>query len=87
MSEGDHLIEYAAQAPYIRLLIVRFFLANFWRKIIRSSNSSLSAIIGVLKNPSNPKVSNFNLVVLGHEDVLRLQVSVQDFPVMNVLYC
>lgn len=39
----------------------------------------------MLQYSSNSKVANLDLIVLSHEDVLSLEISVQNFPVMNVL--
>ena len=87
MSKSDHFVQNATKGPNIGLLIVRFLLANFWTQVVRSTNCGLGAIVGVLEHTGNPKISNFYLSVLGHEDVLCFKVSVQDFTIMNVLYC
>jgi len=41
----------------------------------------------VLQNPSNSEVTNLYLAILSHENVLRFQISMQNFPVMYVLNC
>ena len=85
MAESNHFVQDASKRPNIRLLVVRFLLADLWRQVIRSSDSCLSAIIGVLQNTSNTKVTNLDRPILVHEDVLSLQISVQNFPVVNML--
>lgn len=40
----------------------------------------------MLQNPGNTKVSNLNLISLGHEDVLGFQISMQNLAIMNMLY-
>jgi hypothetical protein len=39
----------------------------------------------MLEHSGDTKVSNFDVIGLGHENVLSLQVSVQDFPVVDML--
>ena len=87
MSQGQHFVQNAPQAPNVRLLVVWFFLANFRGKVIRSSDGSRCAVIGVLEHSSNTEVSDFDLVRLSHEDVLSFQVSVEDLAVVDVLNC
>ena len=76
MAQSHHFVEDTAQAPDITLLIVRLLLTYFGRQVVRRSDSCLRAIVGVLKDSGNTEVSDLNLVCLGHEDVLGLQVSV-----------
>lgn len=85
MMQSDHLIKDAAKRPNVWFLIVRLFLANFWRQVIRSSNCSFCTIVCVLKNSSNSKVSNLDFSILSHEYILSFQISVENFSVMNVL--
>jgi hypothetical protein len=85
VAKSNHFVQDASKRPNIRLLVVRLLLADLWRQVIRSSYSCLSAIIGVLQNTSNTKVTNLDRPILVHEDVLSLQISVQNFPVVNML--
>ena len=39
----------------------------------------------MLQNPRNSKISNFDLATLCHEDILSLQISVEDLPIVDVL--
>ena len=39
----------------------------------------------MLQNPRNSKISNFDLTTLCHEDILSLQISVEDLPIVDVL--
>lgn len=41
----------------------------------------------MLKHAGNSKVTDFNLAILRHENVLGFKVSVQDLSVVDVLYC
>ena len=85
MSESAHLVQDAAKRPNIRLLVVWLLLADLWRQVVRRTNGCLSAIIGVLEDPSDTEVSNLDLSTLRHEDVLCFQVSMEDLAVMYVL--
>jgi hypothetical protein len=87
VAQSDHFVENAAEGPDVRLLIVWLLLTDLRRQIVRSTDSSLCAIVSVLEYSSNTEVTNLDLAVLRHEDVLSFQVSVQDLPVMNVFDC
>lgn len=70
MPQSDHLVQDAAEGPNVGLLVIRLFLANFRRQVVRRPNGSLRAIVGVLKHARNSKVANLYLAILGHEYVL-----------------
>ena len=57
----DHLVEDAAQRPYVRLLVVRLLLADLRREVVRSTDGRLGAIVSVLKHACNTEISDFNL--------------------------
>jgi hypothetical protein len=67
-------------------LVVGLFLTDFRRQIVRGTNGSLGAVIGMLEDSSDTEISNLDLVSLSHEDVLGLQVTMQNLPIVNVLY-
>jgi len=60
MAQGHHLVEDAAEGPNIGLLIVGLLLADFWREIVRSSNSCLRTVVSVLEHTSDTEVANFD---------------------------
>ena len=45
----------------------------------------MRAIVSMLKNSRDTKVTNFDRSILVHKNVLSLQISVQNFPVMDML--
>ena len=47
----------------------------------------MCAVISVLQHPSDAEITDLDAPVGRHEDVLRLQVSVQNLPVVDVLDC
>jgi hypothetical protein len=85
--QSHHLIEDAAQAPDVTLLVIGFFLTDLWGEIVWGTDCSLGAVIRVLEYTSNTEVSYLNLVSLSHENILSFQITVQDLAIMNVLYC
>ena len=87
MTQSQHFVQYAAKRPDVGFLIVRLLLANFRRKVVGCTNSGLSAIISVLQNSCNAEITNLDLAALGHENVLRLEISVQNLSVVDVLDC
>ena len=84
MSQGQHFVQDATKRPYVRFLIIRLLLANFRRKVVRRANSSLSAIICVLQDSSNAEIAYLDLATLSHENILRLEISVQNLSVVDV---
>ena len=61
MPQCDHLVEDAAQRPYVRLLVVRLLLADLRREVVWSTDGRLGAIVSVLKHARNTEISDFNL--------------------------
>ena len=86
MPQCDHLVQDAPQRPNIRLLVIGLLLANLGREVIRGTDGCLCTIVSVLEDTGNSKVTNFYLSTLGHEYVLRLQVAVKNFAVVDVFY-
>jgi hypothetical protein len=85
MTKRHHLIEDTAKGPNIRLLVVGLLLANLWRQIVWSSDGRLGTVISVLENSCNTEITDFNGPILVHKDVLSLEISMQDLPIVNVL--
>jgi hypothetical protein len=59
-------------------------LANFWAQIIWSSNLRPRACHGARQDFSNTKVAHLQCTI-GQEEVARLQVSVQNVLIVNIL--
>ena len=62
-------------------------MADLGRKIIRCSDGRLGTVVGVLQDASNAKVTDLDLSTLCHENVLGLEVTMENFPVVYVLDC
>lgn len=84
--ESGDLIENAPKTPNIRFLIVRFLLANFRRKVVRSADGSIGAVVGVLQYSGDAEVSNLDVSLRREENVLRFQIAMQDLFVMDVIH-
>ena len=61
-------------------------MTYFRREIVRSSNSSISAIIGVLKNSGDSEVSDLDHALFGQENICSLDIAVNNLSVMDVLH-
>ena len=70
--QRHHLVQYAAKGPNVGFLVVGLFLAYLRTQVVWGTDGSLGAVVCVLQHPCNAKVSNLDLVVLGHEDILGL---------------
>ena len=46
----------------------------------------MSAIVGMLQNSGNTKITDLNGTILIHKDVLSFQISVQNFSIVDMLY-
>lgn len=87
------LIQYAAEAPHVRFVVVALLIANLGRKIIRSAHRSLRLLESGLQNLGHTKITELHLqtdlavggVQLVQEYVLALQISVQRLLVVHVL--
>lgn len=86
VAERAHLVEDAAEGPDVRLLVVGLLLADLRGQVVGRADGGLGAVVGVLEHSGDAEVADFDLSVLVHEDVLRLEVSVEDLAVVDVLY-
>jgi hypothetical protein len=67
----NHLKEQNPQSPDINLIVVVFFLDHLWRHILKGATHGSSG----LKNSSKSKITQFSRVVLGNENIFRLEIS------------
>lgn len=68
-------------------MVIGLLLADFRRQVVGSADCGLCAVVSMLQYAGNSKVTNLNLAILSHKNVLGLQVSVQNFAVVYVLNC
>lgn len=86
MSESTQLVQNAPQTPNIGFIRIRLILTNFRRQIIRSAHSGLRIFIGFLQNFGNPEIPDFDLPIRSQKNITSLEISVQNFQIMNILH-
>lgn len=67
------------------LVVVGFVGEELWTHVVRRPDEGAGHVVLVLQHSCNAKVANFDDVGLGQEDVLRLQVAVENVPLVQVL--
>lgn len=87
MAQRAHFVENTTKTPNIAFAIVLLLLHNLRRHVVWSANSSLCLLHGPTKDPRNAEISHFNNPRAGEKNILRLEVSVQDLSVVDMLYC
>ena len=85
--KGRHFVQKYAKGPNIGLEAVALALDDLRGEIIRCSNHSFGLRASVGENARNSEITQLHDALLGAEDILTLQVSVQDFLVVAVLDC
>lgn len=85
VAKSDHFMKYTAQTPYIWLLIVLPVFPDLWRHNKGSSYFGFSKIKCFIHEFRNAEITYFHLIGSSDEDVVCLEVSMQDFFIMNVL--
>ena len=81
-----HLVEEHAQGPHIGLEAVREAFYYLGREVVWRANHGLGHVYRVAQDVGNAEVAQFDKTLLGQEDVLRLDVSVQDLSVVHVFH-
>ena len=84
--QGGHFVKQDTQRPNVRLEAVALTANNLRRKVVRCADYCFGSRLCVGQDSSDAEVTKFEDSALGHEDVLRLQVSVQNLFVVSVLY-
>mmetsp|Transcript_27864 Transcript_27864/g.66198 ORF Transcript_27864/g.66198 Transcript_27864/m.66198 type:complete len:241 (-) Transcript_27864:369-1091(-) len=85
MLEGGHLVEKAAERPYVTLLVILLALADLWREVVRRPDRGGCKVVRVVEHLGDAKVAELQDPSLGDEHVLGLEVPVQDLPVVHML--
>ena len=83
-AEGAELIQDATQHPHVRFVVVFLSHANLGGQVVWRTRLSLGHVQRIVELLWDAKVTNFSFVVFGEEDVLRLDVSVNDVPLVDV---
>ncbi len=85
--KSTHLIQQYSERPYIAFEIVRFVFNDLWTQVIRCTNYSLSVIDCRLEHFGYTEITKLYNPLLSQEDVLGLQISMQNLPIMYMLDC
>mmetsp|Transcript_43424 Transcript_43424/g.101403 ORF Transcript_43424/g.101403 Transcript_43424/m.101403 type:complete len:249 (+) Transcript_43424:833-1579(+) len=80
-----HLVEDASHTPDVRAPSVVLALANLRRKIIWRSNLRLCAGRCALQHLGNAKIAHLDVATFGQKEIARLEISVEDMKVVDVL--
>src|SRR5947209_1343989 len=86
-STTEHFVEHHTNRINIRASRTPFALELFWGHIIGRANSTGKATPGHATRTfeqSNTKINDFDVTVLLHHDVLRLDITVKDTVFMAV---
>ena len=84
-SERAHLVQEDTDAPNVRLEVIGVTLDDFRAEIVWCANNCGGHFCGRLQHSCNSKVSQLNHAVLHQENILRLDISMQDLPIVTVL--
>lgn len=82
----EHLIEKNAHSPNINSVVLRLVHDDLGGHVLTRPAKSLSPLfLIVLGTP--PKIANLDIVIFVQQNVLRLQVSMQNLPSVDILNC
>ena len=84
-SERAHFVKQNTKSPDISFGIILTCLDKLWCEIIGSTYDCFSLRLGGAENFGHTEVANFHLAILRHKDILRLDVSMQNLSVMQML--
>ena len=85
MLQCAQLIQDTPECPYIWRIRIRLWLADLRRHIVRSTLHGHGDVHSVLEHFWNTEIAQFNCVISCQENVLRFEIAMQNFPLMNVL--
>ena len=85
MLQRTQFIQNTPKRPHITLERIRLILTDFRTHIIRSSYTGHGRLVGGLEQLGDPEISEFDCVIFGEENVLRLDVSVQDLSAVDIV--
>jgi len=79
------LVEDGAERPHVTLLFVLFALAQLGREIEWRAHASRGDGLRVRQHPRYAEVAQAHEILSRQEDVLRLEVSMEDEPIVSML--
>mmetsp|Transcript_8454 Transcript_8454/g.20355 ORF Transcript_8454/g.20355 Transcript_8454/m.20355 type:complete len:255 (+) Transcript_8454:371-1135(+) len=82
--QGRHLVQHHAEAPHVRLEVVRLVLDDFRTQVVGRSHHGLCVVFRGVQHPGNPEIPELHLPALVQKNVLRLQITVQHLALVHV---
>jgi hypothetical protein len=86
-SQSAKFIEHDSHRPDVRFERVRPVLNDFWGEVVRGSYHGPCKFNRVRQHLGYSKIAYFYDLVFGKKDVLSLDISMQNFPVVNMFQC
>ena len=84
--EGSHLVKHDAHGPHISTERIRLCLDHFGGQVVGCSDHRLRLLHGGLEHLGNAKVADLDNALLRQKHILSLQISVNNFSVMDVFH-
>lgn len=85
--QSAHLVQQHSKRPDVRFEGVGLRLDDLWREVVGSAHDGLCFGLGLAQDTGDAEVSQLDHASLGQENVLRLQVTVQNLSIVDVLEC
>jgi hypothetical protein len=83
--ESGEVVKHAAEGPNVDWVAVELVLDDFRGEIDRRAYSLRDEFCRILDNFAHAEVSNFNFPLLSKKNVLKLEISVNDSHLMQIL--
>jgi len=84
--EGSHFVKHDAHGPHISTERIRLCLDHFGGQVVGCSDHRLRLLHGGLEHLGNAKVADLDNALLRQKHILSLQISVNNFSVMDVFH-
>lgn len=85
MLESGEVVKHATEGPNVDWVAVELVLDDFRGEIDRRAYSLRDEFCRILDNFAHAEVSNFNFPLLSKKNVLKLEISVNDSHLMQIL--
>ena len=85
-SERHQLVKHYTHRPNICAEGIWLGLDNLWREVVWRANHCSCLLHSLHEHFCDSEISNLDKSSLGQEDILTLQVTVDDLPIMDVLH-
>ena len=83
-SQRTKLVKHHSQAPDVRLEAVGTAFDNLWTKVVWGPDHTPSHVHCMCQHSRNSEIAHLNDVLLSHEHILALDISVQNLAIVDV---